>query len=149
MAPSVSANFISLITSLVGLREEEPQNSPSHVLYMGVSYSYLCAHGTLNTTQSINQSVKRHYEEPIYSMSHTLFRCVACDCDLTIEHSPNEYGDFAELKTRYHDAENMTTIPGKVLQKYLTYHGRLDCFIEYWYCLSMNTCEQKCNVESF
>ena len=93
-------NLISLVTSCVGLQEEEPQtpfpmsiiwvfhvaasmlmglptlpnqsanhitshllhwasgrgttNSPSHVLYMGISSSHWHAHGMLNSTQSIN-----------------------------------------------------------------------------------------------
>ena len=52
MAPSVSVNFISLVTSCVEL--EGATNGLSHVLYMGVSYSCECADGTLNSTQSIS-----------------------------------------------------------------------------------------------
>ena len=37
--PSRSVNFISLVTSCVGLHEEVPQTALPHVLYMGVSYS--------------------------------------------------------------------------------------------------------------
>ena len=39
MASSASVNFISLVTSCVGLQEEEPQTALPHVIYMGVSYS--------------------------------------------------------------------------------------------------------------
>ena len=53
MAPSVSVNFVSLATSCVGLRVEEPQLALPRVLYMGVSYSRYRAHRTLNCTQSI------------------------------------------------------------------------------------------------
>ena len=38
MIPSMSVNFISLVTVCVGLHEEEPESAQSHVLYMGVSY---------------------------------------------------------------------------------------------------------------
>ncbi len=39
MAPSMSVNFISLVTSCVGLREGEPQTALSYVIYMSISYS--------------------------------------------------------------------------------------------------------------
>ena len=39
MAPSVSVNFISLVTSCVLIHGEGVLNSLPHVLYMGVSYS--------------------------------------------------------------------------------------------------------------
>ena len=31
-------------------------------------------------------------------------RCVACDCDLTVEHIRIENRDFAEVRQRYYDA---------------------------------------------
>ena len=43
IATNVSVNFISIVTSCVGLQEEEeePQTvDPSYILYMGVSYSF-------------------------------------------------------------------------------------------------------------
>ena len=55
MAPSVPVNFISQVTSCVGLWEEEPQTALPHVLYIGVSYSHWCANAMLKSTQSINQ----------------------------------------------------------------------------------------------
>ena len=39
VAPSMSVNFISIVTSCVGLKEEEPQTALPHVLYMGDTYS--------------------------------------------------------------------------------------------------------------
>ena len=53
MAPRVCVNFISLVTSCVGLLEEEPQTNLPHVLYIAVSYSHQRANRTLNSTQSI------------------------------------------------------------------------------------------------
>ena len=37
---------------------------------------------------------------------------MACDHDITEEHIPIECGDFAEVRQRYCETENMTTIPG-------------------------------------
>ena len=34
-------------------------------------------------------------------------RCVACDCDLAVEHNLFECGDFAEVRQRYYEAENL------------------------------------------
>ncbi len=34
-------------------------------------------------------------------------RCVACDCNLTVEHILVECGDFAEVRQRYYDAESL------------------------------------------
>ena len=34
-------------------------------------------------------------------------RCVACDCDLTVEHILIECGEFAEVRQKYYDAENL------------------------------------------
>ena len=34
-------------------------------------------------------------------------RCVACDCDLIAEHVLIECGDFAEVRQRYFDGENL------------------------------------------
>ena len=34
-------------------------------------------------------------------------RCVACDCDLTVEHILIECGVFAEVRQTYFDAENL------------------------------------------
>ena len=34
-------------------------------------------------------------------------RCVAYDCDLTVEHILIKYGDFAEGRQRYFDVENL------------------------------------------
>ena len=36
-----------------------------------------------------------------------LSRCVACDCDLTVEHILIEWGDFLEVRQRYFDAEGL------------------------------------------
>ena len=33
-------------------------------------------------------------------------RCVACECDLTVEHILIEYTGFVEVGQRYYDAEN-------------------------------------------
>ncbi len=33
--------------------------------------------------------------------------CVACDCDLTVEHILIECGDFAEVRQKYFDAESL------------------------------------------
>ena len=32
-------------------------------------------------------------------------KCVACDCDLTVEHILMECGDFTEIRKIYYDAE--------------------------------------------
>ncbi len=34
-------------------------------------------------------------------------RCVACDCNLTVEHILIECGDFSEVRQRYHDAGSL------------------------------------------
>ena len=34
-------------------------------------------------------------------------RCVACDSNLTVQHILIECGDFAEVKQKYHDAQNL------------------------------------------
>ncbi len=34
-------------------------------------------------------------------------RCVDCDCDFTAEHILIECGDFAVIRQRYYDAENL------------------------------------------
>ncbi len=34
-------------------------------------------------------------------------RCVACDCNLTVEHVLNECGDFAEVRQQYYDSESL------------------------------------------
>ena len=34
-------------------------------------------------------------------------RCVACDCDIAVEHVLIECGDFAEVRQRYYKAENL------------------------------------------
>ncbi len=31
--------------------------------------------------------------------------CVACDCDITVEHILIKCGDFAEVRQKYYDAE--------------------------------------------
>ncbi len=49
----VCLHFISLVTSCVGLQEEEPQTADPHILYMGVSYSRQHSNGTINSIQSI------------------------------------------------------------------------------------------------
>ena len=36
--------------------------------------------------------------------------CVACDCDLTVEHILITFGDFSELRLQYHDVENILQI---------------------------------------
>ena len=36
-----------------------------------------------------------------------VLRCVACDCDHTVEHILIECGEFAEVRQRYYDAENL------------------------------------------
>ena len=33
-------------------------------------------------------------------------RCVACDCNLTVEHIVIECGDFGEVRQRYYDTDN-------------------------------------------
>ena len=34
-------------------------------------------------------------------------RCVACDCDLPVGYFLIEFGDFAEVRQRYYDAQNV------------------------------------------
>ncbi len=34
-------------------------------------------------------------------------RCVACDCNLTVEHVLIECGDFAEVRQQYYEAESL------------------------------------------
>ncbi len=34
-------------------------------------------------------------------------RCVACDCNLTVEHILIECDDFTEVRQRYYDAESL------------------------------------------
>ena len=34
-------------------------------------------------------------------------RCLACDCDLSVEHILIECEDFAEVRQRYYHAENL------------------------------------------
>ena len=34
-------------------------------------------------------------------------KCVACDCDLTVEHILIECGDFAAVRQIYYDAESL------------------------------------------
>ena len=71
MAPSVSVNFTSLVTSYFGFKDEEPQTAFLHVLYMGISYSRSHANGMLNSTQSINV---------IASLSIKLLSSIETDC---------------------------------------------------------------------
>ena len=43
-----------------------------------------------------------------YQMSgEDILRCVACDCNLTVEHVLTEYGDFAEVRQQYYQAESL------------------------------------------
>ena len=39
--------------------------------------------------------------------SEDIPRCVACDCNLTVEHILIECGDFAEVRQRYYDVESL------------------------------------------
>ena len=56
----------------IGGISNSPNNLP-YVLYMGVSYSHYCAHGTLNSTQSISQApflmISYGYSHDDYKMS--------------------------------------------------------------------------------
>ena len=38
---------------------------------------------------------------PYSLLPNDWWRCVACDCDLTVEHVLIEYGDFAEIRQRH------------------------------------------------
>ena len=44
-------------------------------------------------------------------------QCVACDYDLTVEHSLIENGHFAEVRQRYYDKDIMTMIGYENLQQ--------------------------------
>ena len=40
-------------------------------------------------------------------MNEDVLKCLACDCDLTVEHIMIKCGDFAVVRQRYYDAENL------------------------------------------
>ncbi len=67
-------------------------------------------------------------------------RCVACDCNLTVEHILIECGDFTEVRQRYYDAENVQQLFQEISVTFgLTSCMRQDCFIGNF--LFMMTCE--------
>ena len=45
-------------------------------------------------------------------------RCVACDCDLTVEHILIRCGTKRELRQRYYDAENLQQLFQKINVRY-------------------------------
>ena len=46
-------------------------------------------------------------------------RCVACDCDLTVEHIPIECEDFVEVRQRCHDAESLKQLCQEISVTYI------------------------------
>ena len=70
----------------------------------------------------------------------------ACDCCLTVGHIMIESGDFMEVRQRY-DAQNMRQLFEGISVIEVFDFSLQESFIEYRYCLLMNTCEQKRNVE--
>ena len=45
--------------------------------------------------------------------------CVACDCDLTVEHILIECGDLTEVRQTYYDAENLQQLFNKISVTYV------------------------------
>ena len=64
-------------------------------------------------------------------------RCVACDCDHTVEHNLIECGEFAEVRQRYYDAENSQQLFQEI--SVIDILGML--YRIYRNCLFMITCE--------
>ncbi len=46
-------------------------------------------------------------------------RCVACDCKFTVGHILIECGDFAEVRQRYYDAENLQQLFREISATYI------------------------------
>ena len=46
-------------------------------------------------------------------------RCVACDCDFTVEHILIECGDFVEMRQKYYDAESLQQLFQEISVTYL------------------------------
>ena len=53
-------------------------------------------------------------------------RCVACNCNLAVKHFLIECGDFAEVRQRYYDAENLQQLLQEICitHMYLTFWVR-------------------------
>ena len=64
-------------------------------------------------------------------------RCVACDCDLTMEHILIEYGDFAEVRQKHYHAESLRELFREI------------SVTEVFDLLYIITCVLKSSVESF
>ena len=89
MTPSVSMNFISLVTSCLRLREKGAKHSLSHALYRGISYGCQRAHGMLKFTYvrriatamgcmirevELKQHPWHKYKKPSYDMTSFFHR---------------------------------------------------------------------------
>ena len=63
-------------------------------------------------------------------------QCVACNCDLTVEHIHIEYGDFTEARQRHYDAGNLRQVFQEIsVAEVLDFLLEIaeDCLIEYKY----------------
>ena len=60
------------------------------------------------------------YPTHSYQMSgEDVPRCVACDCNLSVEHILIECGDFAEVRHRYYEAESLQQLFHKINVAYV------------------------------
>ncbi len=46
-------------------------------------------------------------------------RCVVCDCNVTVEHILIECGDFAEVRQRYYEAEDLQKLFHEISVTYM------------------------------